>query len=161
MTDTYIISDTHFEHANIIKHCSRPFKDVGEMDDTMFDNWNSVVKCDDTVYFLGDLCMKHPRYWLENLNGNKIMIRGNHDKLLKNAHRYQILNWKGENILLVHNPDFLPFEWNNWLIHGHVHTNDMLKYPLINNHQKTINVSVELINYTPIKLDVLLEMRDN
>ena len=29
--------------------------------------------------------MKHPRYWLDNLNGNKIMIRGNHDKLLKNG----------------------------------------------------------------------------
>ena len=158
---TYIISDTHFEHANIIKYQNRPFKNVRDMDITMFNNWNSIVKCDDTVYFLGDLCLKHPRYWLENLNGNKILIRGNHDKLLKNAHKYQILNWGGENILLVHNPDFKPFEWTNWTIHGHHHNNQPDKYPLINNKLKTINVSVEMLNYTPIKLEKLLGMRDN
>lgn len=161
MPKTYIISDTHFEHNNIIKYCSRKFKDVREMDMVMFNNWNSTINCDDIVYFLGDLCMKHPRYWLDNLNGEKILIRGNHDKQIKNAHRYLIINHNGENILLIHNPDFLPFEWKNWVIHGHHHSNFPDKYPFINNKHKTINVSVEMINYKPIELEKLLKMRDS
>ena len=161
MTKTYIISDTHFEHGNIIKYQHRPFKDVREMDMVMFDNWNSTINCDDIVYFLGDLCMKHPRYWLDNLNGEKILIRGNHDKQIKNAHRYLIINHNGENILLIHNPDFLPFEWNNWIAHGHHHSNFPDKYPFINNKRKTINVSVEMLKYKPIELEKLLKMRDN
>ena len=50
----YIISDTHFNHENIIKYCNRPFKDINEMNDAIIDNWNRIVKKDEIVYHLGD-----------------------------------------------------------------------------------------------------------
>jgi calcineurin-like phosphoesterase family protein len=156
---TYIIADTHFEHTNIIKYQHRPFINVRHMNETIFNNWNSIITCNDIVYFLGDLCIKHPRYWLNNLNGEKILIRGNHDRLLKNAHKYKIINYNDENILLIHSPEYIDFTWNGWIIHGHHHNNEPETYPFINNKRKTINVSVEMINYKPIELSKLLNMR--
>lgn len=40
----YIISDTHFNHKNIINYCNRPFRDINEMNNTIIDNWNKSVK---------------------------------------------------------------------------------------------------------------------
>ena len=50
MADIWVISDTHFNHDNILKFedkagkpC-RDFVDVEDMNETMIANWNSVVK---------------------------------------------------------------------------------------------------------------------
>ena len=51
----FFTSDTHFSHANIMKFCGRPFKNVGEMNNTIIKNWNDVVGPEDTVFHLGDL----------------------------------------------------------------------------------------------------------
>ena len=51
----YFIADTHFNHANIIKYCNRPFKNTDEMNKYIIRKWNSVVKERDTVYHLGDV----------------------------------------------------------------------------------------------------------
>ena len=50
----YVTSDTHFNHKNIIEYCDRPFKDIYEMNETIINNWNQVVKEEDIIYHLGD-----------------------------------------------------------------------------------------------------------
>ena len=82
---TFFTSDTHFNHANIIKFCNRPFKDVEQMNEVMIANWNSVIGKDDTVFHLGDFCLGGAAEWtkiLDRLNGKIYLIMGNHD--LKN-----------------------------------------------------------------------------
>lgn len=84
--DSWVISDTHFGHKNVITYDSRPFKDVAEMDEALIENWNSVVKPGDTIYHLGDFAFYSEDKVcgiLERLNGNKILILGNHDKVMR------------------------------------------------------------------------------
>lgn len=77
----YFISDLHLGHKNCIDFCSRPFSDINEMDEALICNWNKRVKDDDTVYIVGDLVWESsdPLKYLSRLNGNKILIVGNHD----------------------------------------------------------------------------------
>lgn len=69
----FYISDTHFGHSNIIRHCNRPFVNADEMDEVLIKNWNSVVTNRDTVYILGDFAfskgIKQPSEYLRELNG--------------------------------------------------------------------------------------------
>jgi calcineurin-like phosphoesterase family protein len=78
------ISDTHFGHKNIISYCERPFTDFHHMDEIMVQNWNSVVGPNDVVYHHGDVAMGDFKRWndiLTSLNGYKVLIIGNHDRV--------------------------------------------------------------------------------
>lgn len=78
----YFISDTHFNHANVIAYSSRPFADVPTMNEALIAAWNEVVSPSDTVYHLGDFAMGDRTLIpaiLARLNGNLIMVAGNHD----------------------------------------------------------------------------------
>ena len=55
---TFVISDLHLGHKNIIKLCDRPFKSLEEMDNVIINNWNKVVTDEDIVYVLGDFAYK-------------------------------------------------------------------------------------------------------
>ena len=149
----FLTADTHFNHANIIKYCNRPFSSVEEMNETIIKNWNKHVSHSDMVIFLGDLCFKDSvDTWLLKLNGNKVMIKGNHDYFGKMDDR---LDYQGEMFLLTHrvvNKDLR----NIWNIHGHSHD----KGKLINAENRSICVSTELTNYTPIAITDLLYLRD-
>lgn len=79
---TFFTSDTHFNHANIIRFCNRPFNDVEQMNETLIANWNRVVQPEDTVFHLGDFCLGGSVEWtkiLNRLNGKIYLILGNHD----------------------------------------------------------------------------------
>jgi calcineurin-like phosphoesterase family protein len=90
-------ADTHLNHFNIIKYCNRPFKSVEEMDETIINNWNSVISNSDVVYFLGDFCMGDPRKYLSRLQGKIIFISGDHDK--------NIIDWvENDRILTILSP---------------------------------------------------------
>lgn len=81
----WFVSDIHFGHRNIITYCNRPYKDIEEMHEAIIKIWNNTVKEGDTVYVIGDFSL-NPR-WSKTitplLNGDKILIVGNHNKPFK------------------------------------------------------------------------------
>ena len=50
---TWLISDTHFFHANIGQYCSRP----DDWQDLIIENWNCFIQPDEIVFHLGDLAL--------------------------------------------------------------------------------------------------------
>jgi calcineurin-like phosphoesterase family protein len=165
MPKIFFISDLHLNHANIIKYYNRPFFSVKEMNETITRNWNNTVGEQDLVFHLGDFCFNgnNPYDFIKQLNGHIVFIKGNNDNALirsgvKPLYDTRVFHNRSEDILLIHDPGKV-LNWNDWIIHGHHHNHLMYKYPLINNKRKTINVSVELLNYTPIGANKLLSMR--
>ena len=74
----WFIADTHFGHANIIKFTDRPYGSVGEMNESLIENWNNVVDHDDVVYHLGDFTLGNTddaRGYFSRLNG-RIRVLG-------------------------------------------------------------------------------------
>jgi calcineurin-like phosphoesterase family protein len=74
----FFTSDTEFNHTNIIKYCNRPFKDIPHMNETIVNNWNSVVSPKDLVFHLGDVGRNCDNI-VKRLNGIIFFVRGNHD----------------------------------------------------------------------------------
>lgn len=89
----FFTSDTHFGHARIIELCNRPWDSVDAMNEGIIERWNDTVAPADIVYHLGDVALGKIADSLPlvgRLNGLKIMVTGNHDRLFstnKPAHR--------------------------------------------------------------------------
>jgi len=81
--------DTHFGHENVLRFDGRPFKSVEEMDAELIRRWNAKVDKGDLVYVLGDMIWKSRNddapSLIKSLNGQIILIKGNHDRFLHNA----------------------------------------------------------------------------
>ncbi len=160
----FFISDTHFDHTNIIKYCKRPFNSTSDMNKAMLNNWNGIVKKNDIVFFLGDIAFgrdsRNADYWLSKLNGNIYFIKGNHERISrkKNVFDKLIAKYKSDQFFLVHDPKNIPEDWKGWAICGHHHNNKTREFPFIDGKKKRINVSVELINYQPLDVDRLFEL---
>jgi len=79
----YFTADLHLGHENIIKYCNRPFKSVEEMDETIINNINSVVRERDNLYVLGDFALYRPDYYSKKIKAYEVnFIPGSHDKKL-------------------------------------------------------------------------------
>jgi calcineurin-like phosphoesterase family protein len=73
------------------------------MDEIMIDCWNARVRNQDIVYHLGDFAFADHDPYLERLNGQKFLVKGNHDhsKRVKKAS-----GWQGvEDLMHVTHPD--------------------------------------------------------
>jgi len=135
--NTYFLSDTHFSHFNIIKHSCRPFSSAEEMDAILIENWNKLVKPNDSVYHLGDFAfckLNELEEKLKMLNGNIHLILGNHDSMIeKNKSKlskyfasiknYNEIKIKDQKIILFHYGQRV---WNkshygSFQLHGHSH----------------------------------------
>ncbi len=79
MSSVWICSDLHLLHENIWKQ--RYFVDSTEENTQLFfEDYNSTVKKDDTIIFLGDICFNEKAFeLLARLRGKKILVKGNHD----------------------------------------------------------------------------------
>lgn len=110
------IGDTHLGHRNIIRLDNRPFSSVEEMDEFIIAEWNKRAAPDDEVYIDGDFSwygVEKTNEILSRLNGKKILIRGNHDKINRtNAPNFDmILGEKttirdgGYKVIINHTPE--------------------------------------------------------
>ena len=165
MSDTYVISDTHFGHVNMYTFLRpdgspvRPFT-MPDCDTLMVANWQKTIRPSDIVYFLGDWTLNTPDQQHLNtlgrlLPGHKILVPGNHDHL----HRWDYLeagfsqihgSYQYKGIWLTHmplHPQSLGARVN---IHGHTHERNI-------HDTRYVNVSVEQINYTPQPIDLMIK----
>ena len=139
----WFTSDLHFWHKNICKYCNRPFETMEEMNQALINNWNSVVKEDDTVFVLGDMGFcgyDKLEPLMSQLNGNKYLIQGNHDsdKIVFRLYEANIIEgyYKMHEVTIIGDeecPDqqltlchFPMIDWPNkergaWMVHGHQH----------------------------------------
>jgi len=176
--ETFLISDTHFSHANILTFTDkdkvplRPeFKNIDEMDELMIENWNKTVSDSDKVYHLGDVTM-HKRYLniVARLKGKKRLILGNHDifdyklyaKLFDGVYAMRVLPKLG--LMLTHVPIHKSSIKKGWInVHGHTHKHIVDVHGTLNSSQDAeadifyLNVSVERHNYTPVHVDIALK----
>lgn len=154
----FVISDLHLGHANIIRYCSRPFlfSDPDEMDHVLIKNWNYTISPRARVYHLGDLrygrTAPSPAYYKKRLHGEITYISGNHDDGQPGIVS-DLLEYGGQQFLLIHNPSDAPPEFPGWIIHGHHHNNDLREYPYIDFVHRRVNVSAEVIGYIPVSLE--------
>ena len=132
----FYIADLHFGHKNIINFDKRPFNSIEEMEDALIKNWNKKVKKGDTTYILGDFHWGKEPDWIETLdklNGNKVLIRGNHDlkqmsrklkdKFLFVKDKYELSDCR-KKLILSHYPEMAyksSYNPNVFMLHGHVH----------------------------------------
>lgn len=179
----WFTSDLHFEHANIIKYCNRPFKDVDEMRKKIIENWNSVVGKDDTVFILGDIGFGPLGQIIENvkqLNGKKILIPGNHDRgyigkpefdeLFEEITPQVYMKVEKKRIYLNHLP-FLAFDGAylgkdaTWQLFGHCHS-----FPgslgldvqrLVHLFPTQYDVGMDNNHYTPVSFEQVKQIINN
>ena len=86
----YVCSDLHFNHTNILGFCRSNFTTIEEHNEYIIKQYNSVVGKDDLVYILGDVGFTPEKALSElvkRLNGRKILLVGNHDKLTDREYR--------------------------------------------------------------------------
>ena len=137
---TWITSDLHFGHKNIMSFCpqsrARFRNDVDYMNEQMVVEWNSIVEPWDLVYILGDVAFlpaQKAAEYVNRCNGIKILVEGNHDRkalndptfrnCFKEVHKYLDITYNGHKIVMLHYPIH---EWDQMHrgslhFHGHLH----------------------------------------
>lgn len=182
----YFTSDLHFGHQSVLtKFEHRPFRNVEEMNEELIRRWNNKVQNGDLVYVLGDMFWKGDcdfvQDTLKRLNGQIILIKGNHDRWLHNAGNKKLLagvkdyddikvtlkDGTEKRCILSHY--FMPFyngHFHNTIhLHGHSHNTEeatmefkIAKYLNENGYPNQIyNVGCMWYNFEPVTLDEILE----
>ena len=180
---TWVTSDSHFGHQNIIGFCHRPT----DHEQVIMEEWAQTVPTTDTLLHLGDLSYKNNGMFkhviAKHLTGNrKLLIKGNHDHGRPSFYResdFKVI--PAFEMPYDPNPEFgadvskryivsfahYPLRTLNKTentkkrvhIHGHIHNNGYggKEAPFIPFAAGQINVSVEQTHYRPVNLDVLLK----
>ncbi|MEM9725397.1 MAG: hypothetical protein AAF909_08045, partial [Pseudomonadota bacterium] len=157
----FFSADSHFGHAGIIRLANRPFDSVAEMDAALITQWNAVVAPGDLVYLLGDFCFKGSKpaaKILEQLHGDVVLIRGNHDSV----NTCTLPHWRGVHDLLEITIDktrlvlchYPLLEWPGAYkgalhLHGHTHG-------AVAPHQRRADVGADVWGFRPVTLPEIL-----
>lgn len=165
MSTTFVVADTHFGHHGVCRFLNedgsklRPWDNIEEMDEAMVAAWNARVRPHDKVYHLGDVVInRRALSTLARLNGDKVLIKGNHDifrleeytPYFRDIRGYHVLNGMILSHIPVHEESLGRFGTN---IHGHLHSRRVAKA------DGTVDVryhcvSVELLpDHAPISLE--------
>lgn len=140
MPAVFLVSDTHFGHAGVCRFLRndgvtklRPWDNPEEMDEEMVKRWNERVRPNDKVYHLGDVVINRRALdIMSRLNGDKVLIRGNHDifkledytKYFRDVRGYHVMNGMILSHIPVHEESLGRFGTN---IHGHLHANRVMR----------------------------------
>lgn len=168
MPAVFLVSDTHFGHAGVCRFLRndgvtklRPWDNTEEMDEAMVKAWNETVRPNDKVYHLGDVVINRKAlHILHRLNGDKVLIKGNHDifKLedytqhFRDIRGYHVMN----NMILSHIPVHPDSKGRfNANIHGHLHANRVMLNGSIDPWY--YSVCVENTSYRPILFEQVLK----
>lgn len=166
----YFSSDHHFYHSKILTYCNRPFKCASEAAEVMLERWNSTVKSNDSIYYLGDLAFlskSQMKRFVPKLNGKIHIVQGNHDYYVNKPGIAERFEWvknyfdltiqdpeaKGgkQLIVLCHYP---LLSWRNmsywtWMLHGHCHSS----INNVNEKIKRLDVGVDNFNFYPVSYE--------
>ena len=139
MPAVFLVSDTHFGHAGVCRFMRndgvtklRPWDTAEEMDEFMVKAWNERVRPNDKVYHLGDVVINRKALGImRRLNGDKVLIRGNHDIFKDTDYRehfrelraYHVMNGMILSHIPIHSESLGRFGTN---IHGHLHANRVM-----------------------------------
>ena len=184
MSKIYFTSDLHFGHENVIRFDDRPFASVEEMDAELIRRWNAKVDRGDLVYVLGDMIWKTKNddalNIIKSLNGQIILIKGNHDRFLSNAKAKNalaavkdyddicVMLEDGTTRRCVLSHYFIPMynghRYQGIHLHGHSHFTDEADFEIdlaeqLNNQgirNEIYNVGCMYWNYEPVTLDEIL-----
>ena len=140
MPATFLTSDTHFGHAGVCRFLRndgvtklRPWDTPEEMDEEMVKRWNERVRPKDKVYHLGDVVINRRALdIMSRLNGDKVLIRGNHDifkledyiKYFRDVRGYHVMSGMILSHIPVHEESIGRFGVN---VHGHLHANRVMR----------------------------------
>ena len=139
MPAVFLVSDTHFGHTGVCRFVRndgvtklRPWDTAEEMDEFMVKAWNERVRPTDKVYHLGDVVINRKALGImRRLNGDKVLIRGNHDIFKDTDYRehfrelraYHVMNGMILSHIPIHSESLGRFGVN---IHGHLHANRVM-----------------------------------
>ena len=168
MPSVFLVSDTHFGHAGVCRFTRRdgitklrPWDSAEEMDEEMVRRWNDRVGPNDKVYHLGDVVMSRKSLAImDRLNGDKVLIRGNHDifpdedyrKYFRELRAYHVMNGMILSHIPIHSESLGRFGVN---IHGHTHADRVMRSLAISGRSNIVDVRyhcvcVEQTDFAPI-----------
>lgn len=168
----FFTSDIHFGNEGLMLFNDRPFKDEMEMDAMIIENWNKTVPSDGLVFLLGDIGEVGNERVIEifdQLNGSKILIRGNHDAIYQTSTLQKIFieihdildikiwdaqDLRFQEIVLCHYP---LFDWHNffegsWQLFGHLHTRKLSEFVTLKTKlfAQQYDVGIDANNFKPV-----------
>jgi calcineurin-like phosphoesterase family protein len=139
----------------------RPWDDPAEMDEELVRRYNERVRPNDKCYFLGDVVINRRALdTLSRLNGDKVLIRGNHDifrddeyrKYFRELRAYHVMNGMILSHIPIHEESLGRFGTN---IHGHLHANRVMKDGAIDPRYHC--VCVEQTDFAPVLFEDVIK----